>query len=236
MAKLGRFEYPETGLAEAVLLGRRIAREFGGEVSRSGLARSLGMSERGGAFAARLAAARMWGVCSGRGTVRLTPEGLRAAEPRSTAEADAARGVLARSVPLFAEIARRVRSHVVDEARVGVLLEEITGAGRLETGRRAAQITRLVNEVLAYLASERPAEDERDVSSAGARSSEAGERSPMGSSEGDRIELVLPDGRLSLPESVTGLDAAMLMLRARRESLAARERSTGGSGPPERPF
>ncbi len=236
MAKLGEFEYPEMGLSEAVLLGRKVAREFGGEVSRSGLARSLGMSERGGAFAARLAAARMWGVCSGRGTVRLTPEGVRAAEPRSTGEADAAREALARSVPLFGEIARRVRGRLVDEARVGMLLEEITGAGRLEVGRRAAQIARLVNEVLVYLAPERPTEDERGVSPVGARSSEAEGMSAMASPEGTRIELVLPDGRLSLPESVAGLDAAMLMLRARRESLAARERSAGALGRPERPF
>ena len=236
MAKLGRFEYPETGLPEAVLLGRKIAREFGGEVTRSGLARSLGMSERGGAFAARLASARMWGVCSGRGTVRLTPEGLRAAEPRSAGEADSAREALARSVPLFAEIARRVRGHVVDEARVGALLEEITGAGRLEADRRAAHIARLVNEVLVYLAPQLPVEEARGVPLAGAGLSEAGGTSPIASPEGDRIEVALPDGRLSLPESVAGLDAAMLMLRTRRESLAARDRAAGGSGPPERPF
>ena len=236
MARLGRNEYPESGLSEAVLLGRKIAREFGGEVSRTGLARSLGMSEGGGAFAARLGAARLWGVCSGRGTVRLTPEGLRAGEPRSPEEADSASRALARSVPLFVEIARRVRGRVVDEAQLGVLLEEITGAGRLEVGRRTAQIARLVNEVLVYLAPEAPTEGEPRVERTGTPAAEASGRAPEPAADEDRIELVLPDGRLSLPESVTGLEAAMLMLRARREALAARERASRVPGPPESPF
>ena len=236
MARLGRYEYPETGLSEAVLLGRRIGGEFGGEVSRAGLARSLGMSERGGAFAARLGAARLWGVCSGRGTVRLTTEGLRAAEPRSPEEADSARRALARSVPLFVEIARRTRGRVVDEAHLAVLLEEITGAGRLEVGRRTAPIARLVNEVLVYLAPEPSAEAELAAPTAAAVLAEAGRTGAQATANEDRIELVLPDGRLSLPESVAGLDAVMLVLRARRERLAARERAAGAGRPPERPF
>jgi len=236
LARLGRYEYPETGLGEAVLVGRRIAREFGGEVSRAGLARSLGMSAGGGAFGARLGAARMWGVCSGRGTVRLTRDGLRAAEPRSVEEGDEARRALARSVPLFVDIARRAGGRMVDEAQLGVLLEEITGAGRLEVGRRTAQIARLVNEVLAYLGTEPSGEGEPGVRGTDASAAEMlHPRPPRGVDEG-RIELVLPDGQLSLPESVAGLDAAMLMLRARREALAALERASRAPGPPERPF
>ena len=64
MAKLGDYEFPEIGLVESIELGQKIAREFAGEVSRQGLARSLGMSERGGAFSARLGALRMWGVAA----------------------------------------------------------------------------------------------------------------------------------------------------------------------------
>ena len=236
MARLGRFEYPEMGLPEAVLLARRIGGEFGGEVSRAGLARSLGMSERGGAFAARLGAARLWGVCSGRGTVRLTSEGLRAAEPHSPEEADSAHRALARSVPLFVEVARRTRGRVVDEAHLAVLLEEITGAGRLEVGRRTAPIARLVNEVLVYLAPEPSREAEREGAAVDAASSEVRGTGPPVTADEDRIELMLPDGRLSLPESVAGLDAVMLVLRARRERLAARERAAGAGRPPERPF
>ena len=66
MAKLGDYEFPEIGLGESIELGKKIAREFAGEVSRQGLARSLGMSQRGGAFSARLGALRMWGVAGGR--------------------------------------------------------------------------------------------------------------------------------------------------------------------------
>jgi len=223
LAKIANWEYPQAGLLESVLVARRVARDFGGEVSRSALARSLGMSERGGAFAARLGAARMWGVCSGRGTIRLTAEGLRTAEPRSREEDDEARRALASSVPLFVEIVRRTGGRVVDERRLAVLLEEITGAGRLEAARRAPQMVRLVNEVLGYLAERQPhvrGQDPESLRQAPLPVDASGAQTEAGRS---RIEISLPDGRMSLPESVAGLDAAMLMLRARREALAARD-------------
>lgn len=236
MARLGRYEYPEIGLTRTVDLGRRIARDFGGEVSRTGLARGLGMSERGGAFGARLNALRLWRVCTGRGTVRVTEEGLRAAEPRSAGEAETALRALAQSVPLFAQIARRVGGRIVDDTHLGLLLEEITGAGRLEVSRRVGPVGRLLNEVLVYLGPE-----QRDGRLAG--SIEPGEEPAAPGTaqrpqevEADRIELTLSDGHLSLPESVAGVDAAMLVLRARRDALAARLRASGAPRPPEPPF
>ena len=81
MARLGEYEYPEIGLTESIELGKKISREFAGEVSRHGLARSLGMAERGGAFAARIGALRMWGIVTGRSRLRVSRDGLRAVNP-----------------------------------------------------------------------------------------------------------------------------------------------------------
>jgi len=125
---------------------------------------------------------------------------------------------------------------MVDEAQLGVLLEEITGAGRLEVGRRTAQIARLVNEVLVYLGPEPSGDREPEIRRTDGAPAEMPRPGPPRGVDEDRSEMVLPDGRLSLPESVAGLDAAMLMLRARREALAARERASRMPGPPERPF
>ena len=72
MAKLGEYEFPEIGLSESIELGKKIVREFAGEVSRQGLARSLDMSQRGGAFSARLTGLRFGGVGSGGECWRLT--------------------------------------------------------------------------------------------------------------------------------------------------------------------
>ena len=108
MARLGDWEYPEINLSASIDVARKITREFSGEVSRTGLARSLGMSERGGAFASRLAAIRLWGIATGRSRIRLTRDGLRAARPHSPSEAQSAMRDLAQSVPLFVELGKRL--------------------------------------------------------------------------------------------------------------------------------
>ena len=53
-----------------------------------------------------------------------------------------------------------------------------------------------------------------------------------GISDVPRIEVILPDGRLSLPESVSNVDAALTVLWARRQLLAAVDASKGKPSPP----
>lgn len=274
MARLGTYEYPEVGLSESIALGQKVAREFAGEVSRHGLARSLGMAERGGAFAARVGAVRMWGIATGRGRLRVTRDGLRAVNPLSPQEADAARRVLASQVPLFDEMASRLSSGPFDAARLAVLVEEITGEDRSAVAPRISVIDRVFSEVRTYLLSpvqapdavEREAEiagnleelgrldDPGAVSTVGQAGAptpgqnprsldEATERYLTGSSgrtpaaastggvEG-RIEIVLPDGRLSLPETVSNIDAALTVLWARRQLIAVDDVNKGRPTPP----
>lgn len=281
MARLGEFEYPDIGLLESIDLGKKISREFAGEVSRHGLARSLGMAERGGAFAARIGALRMWGIVTGRSRLRVTRDGLRAVNPLSPQEADSARRTLAGHVTLFSEMASRMGAGPYDHARLAVLVEEITGADRPAVAGRIVALDRVFSEVrphllkrAAYSSSsssvQRPAPALDDVNespagsyiqepayaservmAAGLAGSAMADRLPerepaasgggrpapraeagQGVSDVPRIEIILPDGRLSLPESVSNVDAALTVLWARRQLLAAVDASKGKPSPP----
>jgi hypothetical protein len=275
VAKLGDFEFPEIGLIESIELGQKIAREFAGEVSRQGLARSLGMSERGGAFSARLGALRMWGVAGGRSRVRVTRDGLRAVTPLSAKESEDARTALARNVTLFVEMSTRLGDNPYESDRLAVLLEELSGADRTEVARRLTLIDRIFSEARAYLPKgdtagvaqqptgtvrqtiSQPAaqfETQDPISQPRAQASmqfEPVESAPLNQpslgsvqfapaeepKSGDRIELGLPDGKLSLPETLTNLDAALTVLWARRQLVAAIEAADGNPTPtPPRDF
>ncbi|MDA1280556.1 MAG: hypothetical protein O3B95_11070 [Chloroflexi bacterium] len=263
MAKLGSYEFPEIGLTESIELGQKIAREFAGEVSRQGLARSLGMSERGGAFSARLGSLRMWGVAGGRSRVRVTRDGLRAITPLSAKESEDARSALARNVSLFVELSSRLGEELYGPDRFAVLIEELTGSDRTEVARRLALIDRIFSEARPYLPKkdtdprpqERPSQPRRTLppvespnefergnfaaisfdSEPGSAPSGAAERPRSGHPEpelvGDRIELGLPDGKLSLPETLANLDAALTVLWARRQLVAAIDASEGRPTP-----
>jgi hypothetical protein len=247
LGKLSFYEYPDASLNDSLAIGRRIAREFMGSVSRATLASALQMSDRGGGFGARIGAMRIWGLAEGRGTIRLTRNGLRAVNPLTPEESSMARRDLATSVPLFMEIAGRLDGLPPDRARMALLLEDITGASRMDIERRLAVVARVFEDVLPLLP---PA--------VGSRSSWESEQSstPPGSSAGSglgfldipglldeglptpaemtaapedigepRIEVVFPGGRISLPESIASLDVIIQVLQERRGNLSR------GSGP-----
>ncbi len=277
MARLGEYEYPEIGLLESIELGKKISREFAGEVSRHGLARSLGMAERGGAFAARIGALRMWGIVTGRSRLRVSRDGLRAVNPLSPQESDAARSALASHVNLFVEMGSRMSAGPYDHARLAVLVEEITGADRPTVASKIVALDRVFSEVRPVLGKRTTYNSEPSTKSdavpafervdqfpedRSAGSSDHGSEKVMapglaGSAMADRppesepvsvgrpsgaleagmddvprIEIVLPDGRLSLPESVSNVDAALTVLWARRQLLAAMDASNGKASPP----
>lgn len=177
MGKLSLYEYPDASLNDSLAIGRRIAREFMGSVSRSTLAGALQMSDRGGGFGTRLGAMRIWGIVEGRGNIRLTRNGLRAVNPLTPEESAMARRDLASSVPLFVELAARLDGLPPDRARLALLLEDITGANRMEIERRLQVVARVFEDVLPLLpvpgtgsgeSERRPAApDERDTAGDG---------------------------------------------------------------------
>lgn len=250
MGKLSLYEYPDASLNDSLEIGRRIAREFMGSVSRATLASALQMSDRGGGFGARIGAMRIWGIAEGRGTIRLTRNGLRAVNPLTPEESSMARRDLATSVPLFMELANRLDGLPPDRARLALLLEDITGANRIEIERRLPVVSRVFEDVLPLLpassgsgrgtrstSGEDPARPRDMLDDPGLGfldipelleqgPSASGGQPPAPEDVGEpRIEVVFPGGRISLPESIASLDVIIQVLQERRSNL------TRGSGP-----
>ncbi len=235
MARLGDWEYPEINLSASIDVARKITREFSGEVSRTGLARSLGMSERGGAFASRLAAMRLWGIATGRSRIRLTRDGSHATGPLSPAEAQFAMRGLARSVPLFVELGKRLPQAPRSPEHLAVLIEEVTGVDQSSVSQSLATIDRVFGEVRQYLIDAKEPQvshgrqDNRESHDSPESSPQADRgdvlnltRQPVPEVDtGGRVELSLPGASVSLPESVENLDLALTVLIARRRVLAA---------------
>lgn len=250
MAKIGESEFPEIGLEESIELGKKIALEFSGEVSRTGLARSLGMSERGGAFSARIGALKMWGVSIGRSRVRVTRDGLRAIRPVSEDEVEMAKSALARNVTLFVEMYKRLKNEPYTPERFAILLEELSGAGRTEVAQRLSLIDRLFGEVRPFLVQEsmeNANRAEEDYAGGKVRplvenavpleeiiayphadaESETITSSYITDPDAGRIDINLKDGKLSLPETVANLDAVLSVLWARRQLIASIDSADG---------
>ena len=249
MAKLGSYEYPEIALEESLDLGRRISREFSGEISRQGLARILGMSERGGAFSARIGALRMWGIAEGRSRLRLTRDGLRAVTPVSMREGETARVSLAENIGLFTELSVRLGDSTYTPEQFAVLVQDVTSANPSEIRHRLALLDRLFNQARLYLPKkkyggaadinfsyentiesgwrQRPEISSADQTSddlVGTLTNAYSFTPPSESNVNDRrIELHLPDGKLSLPETLDNLDAVIAVLQARRQVLIKAE-------------
>jgi hypothetical protein len=253
LGKLSFYEYPDASLNDSLAIGRRIAREFMGSVSRATLASALQMSDRGGGFGARIGAMRIWGIAEGRGTIRLTRNGLRAVNPLTPEESSMARRDLATSVPLFMEIAGRLDGLPPDRARLALLLEDITGASRMDIERRLAVVARVFEDVLPLLPPAVGSDRSRSPWSSEQSSTPPGDSTDSGlgfldipglldeipstpaeigappqdtQNPGEpRIEVLFPGGRISLPESIASLDVIIQVLQERRGNLSR------GSGP-----
>ena len=228
MARLGEYEYPEIELNEAIDVGRRIARQFGGSISRSNLAESLGMSERGGRFAVVVGGLRLWGIAEGRSTLRVTRAGLQASSPVDADEAAGLRARLSGRVPLFSEIASRTRHEAIDPGNLTLVIEEITGASRAEIQQRQPALERTLRDVMPYLRPSSAAQ--QGNGSMPSAPAAADQREPAveshpylaaASGQGsDRIRLSYPGGELDLEESAASLESAIALLQERRRSLS----------------
>ena len=216
MAKLGDFEFPEVGLIDSVDLARRIYDELGGEVSRDGLAMVLDMSPGGGAYGARIGALRLWGLVTGRSVIRLTADGIRAVSSLVNDDGDAVVGKLARSVPLFNEIADRIGDSSVDQRVLAVMLQEITDAEMDEVMRRIAMVERIYGGIKGFLDADSYTDADTDVavptSDDRAHGSYSGEPARLRG----WIEFRYDDGSLTLRETVENLDVLIGVLESRK--------------------
>ena len=147
MATLGKNEFPEITLSASIELARRIYEELHGEVRRDALAHLMGMSPSGGAFAARIAALRIWKLATGRSIIRLTQQGQQISSTLDPELKMRLMNELAQSVPMFNELNQRLQGNPVDQNILAAILRETTDAEMPEIIRRTPLIERIFNEI-----------------------------------------------------------------------------------------
>ena len=162
MPKIASYSYPAITLTDAIQITDRVAKEFGGEISVSGLAKTLNMAEKGGGFVDKVAGLRDYGLVDGRGMMKLTPLGERVAFPHTVEEADRARAEAFLRVELFQRLFHRTSGRVPDEDSFAIFLADVAGANRVDVAKRASQIRRLFADGIQYAraARETPVADE----------------------------------------------------------------------------
>jgi hypothetical protein len=214
MGRLGEFEIPVVTLSDASNAVQRAHRAFGAQFERGSLAGALRLRGRGGWFAALVTSLRIWGLASGRGTLRLTPTGLLVARAESADDRATARREALMAVPLLREIVRRSPDALPGRTDLALMLAEITGA---DAGRIHSSL-RQVRKVLAD-AWQPPAEaGPTDGAARGGVRQEASTSDAAGAGAAT-IELSFSGGRVSLPETAPNLEIAASLLRRRAVEL-----------------
>ncbi len=148
MIKIGTYEIPEWPLNESIQLARLVAEKFNGQASRKEIAEQIGMSERGGAFAAKAGSMQAWGLVEGRGQMRLTKEMIALIRPGSNEEMRIARSKFTERVPLFAKLINALGAKVVDKLYLLEELERITGVDRRISLRKVNLIQRSLYQLI----------------------------------------------------------------------------------------
>ncbi len=210
---IGNYGVPERPLSQSVEVAEQLGRKLGGVAPRVALARMLGMSERGGAFAAKIAGMRSWHIVHGRGTLRLTAVGQKAALPRSVSEKTQAMRDLALSVPIVGQLSDRFASWPPEPSELELALEDITGEDRASIRAVLKSVSRVLEE-LGPLIALAPVDGLNEPPTVGVEVSGKIDRDPW-------IEISLGNIRISMPETAANLEAAILVLRARMERNTA---------------
>ena len=213
MLMIGDYCIPERSLSQCVKVAEQLGRNLGGTAPRIALARMLGMSERGGAFAAKIAGMRSWHIVHGRGTLRLTTAGQKAAMPRSVSEKTRAMRDLALSVPIVGQLSGRFASWPPEPADLELALEDITGEDRASIRSVLKSVSKVLEE-LGQLISLGSHHELNESPTVGIEESRIIDRDHW-------IEIALGNTHISMPETAANLEAAILVLRARMERNTA---------------
>ncbi len=218
MARLGKYEFPQIGLAESIELAQRIHEDLNGKVRRDGLAILLELAPEGGTFGYWVGALRMWGLATGGAVINLTPDGTRIAATASPLEAAQLRRKLATSVPLFNELHERLGDSGADQSVLAAILQEISGAETENVMQRVALVERIFGGIRGYLDGSADAEVFALVEKQATAQARESETLPHG-----WIELRYDDGALRVKETTTNLDVLIATLESRRDRLIGDE-------------
>ncbi|MBI21305.1 MAG: hypothetical protein CL780_03555 [Chloroflexi bacterium] len=145
MAKLNTFEFPDYSLLDSFKLGSIINSHFNGSVSRNTLSRSLNMSPFGGAFASKLAAARMWGIIIGRGNIELTEHAKTVINLHSLDFNSYKKLNFFLKIPFFNEIITRTKLNILNKEILGPIVQDITNVEPFIIKKKLPSLVKVYN-------------------------------------------------------------------------------------------
>lgn len=219
MARLGTLEYPSISLTEAVSIAEKVAKEFHGSITTSGLAKALQMAEKGGGFRHKVAAVKDYGLLDGRGTLSTTPLAERIVYPRSEREGDQARAESFFRVDLFKRLFDRTQGTIPDEESFAIFLEDVTGAGRIDVSKRSGRVRRLYAEGVQYARVTTPGDRPEDVHEESERDRDIVKRINKKERSPDFITLFAGDYELRLPFTPQSVDIIIGVLEMMKGQL-----------------
>jgi hypothetical protein len=143
--------YPYIKLSRAIEIARRICESpYKGEISVSGLAQELKMSEKGGGFLYLVASLRDYGLVEGTGTLRAT-EIARKIVAGTPEEMSKSRAESFLKVELFKSLKEKIGTEVPETEQFSVILRDLTKADPLKVKNVAETIRNLYLDGVPYI-------------------------------------------------------------------------------------
>lgn len=217
MSKLGSYYYPDARLNEALRVVTSVIEGFNGQITVEGLKQHLGMAERSGAFTAKVASIKAYGLLEGRGELRATEVAQRAVLGAPD-EADVAKGEAFTHIELFNKLVEKTGAKLPEEQRWKVILGEVTGASRIEVQKKASAVMRVYSDGLPYVAA-LPTRARRGIR----------ETAPSGRvieppAIDKFIELASDELQLRLPKTADNIDLLISALNILKKDLVQKEK------------
>ena len=151
MGKLSSYEYPDYSLYDSLELAEVINDTYGGSVSRSVLSEALNMSTFGGAFASKLAAARLWGLIVGRGNIQLSYHAKNLINLHSQDFSLYKDISFYHKIPIFNQILLETKSNKINKDSLGPFLHKITNIEPGIIKKKLPVITKVYNSTFSNI-------------------------------------------------------------------------------------
>lgn len=151
MAKLNTYEFPDYSLLDSFKLGSIINSQFNGSVSRNALSSSLNMSPFGGAFASKIAAARMWGIIFGRGDIELTEHAKIVINLHSLDFTSYKKLNFFLKIPFFNEIITRTKMNILNKEVLGPVVQDITNVEPFIIKKKLPSLLKVYNSTFSNI-------------------------------------------------------------------------------------
>ncbi len=150
LGKLGEHDYPDRPFSRALEVIEKICEEYKGSISRSGLAEILKMNSKAGGFNVLLASLRDFGLVEGRDELKVTDLGKRIVYGTPD-EQEHSKAESFLNVALFKELFQRTGATVPDDAKLSVLLREITKEDAMKVKGEVKKVQSIYSDGIRYL-------------------------------------------------------------------------------------